>query len=156
MDTVYITREGYEKLRDELDALRRLKAELSAEIGEAASQGDLSENAAYTYSKEKQTQTLMRIGELEQRLRRAELIDDLKVNKSEARIGATVTLKCKDGTESVYTLSGATDSDPAQGKISVNSPMARGVLGKKAGETFKIALPKGEKEFTLARIVYSA
>jgi transcription elongation factor GreA len=155
METTYISREGYEKLRDELDALRKQKTELSAEIGEAASQGDLSENAAYTYAKERQAQTLMRIGELEQRLRNAQLTDDLKVDKNEARIGATVTLRCKDGAESVYKLCGATESDPAQGKISVNSPMAVGILGKKAGETFKISLPKGEKEFTLSKIEYA-
>jgi transcription elongation factor GreA len=154
METVYLSRDGYEKMRTELEALRKVKAELSAEIGEAASQGDLRENAAYTYAKEKQAMTLKRIDELEMRMRNSQITDTLTVDKSLARIGATVTLKTKDGGESVYTLVGADEADPVSGKISVSSPLAAGILGRKTGEKFKVTLPRGEKEFTLEKISY--
>ncbi len=154
METVYLSREGYEKLRNELEELRKQKAELSAEIGEAASQGDLRENAAYTYAKEKQAITLRRIGDLEQRMSSAQLTDTLIVDKSRARLGATVTLKAADGSESVYSLVSADETDPVAGKISVSSPLAAGILGRVAGDKFKITLPRGEKEFTLVKITY--
>ncbi|MFA5162757.1 MAG: transcription elongation factor GreA [Elusimicrobiales bacterium] len=154
METAYITREGYEKLRNELDNLRKEKAELSAEIGEAASQGDLRENAAYTYAKEKQAVTLRRIEELESRLRGARLIDDVKVDKTKACIGATVTLQTPDGAQTAYTLSGADEADPEQGKISVSSPMALSILGRREGDKFTATLPKGSREFTVVRIEY--
>ena len=89
----YVSRKKYEALVNELKDLKNLKAELSNEIGEAAAQGDLKENAEYHAAKEKQTETLIRIQELEIRLRNAQITDDLTVDKSEARIGATVTIQ---------------------------------------------------------------
>ena len=92
-EAFYVSRKKYEALVNELKDLKNLKAELSNEIGEAAAQGDLKENAEYHAAKEKQAETLIRIQELEMRLRNAQITDDLTVDKSEARIGATVTIR---------------------------------------------------------------
>jgi len=155
MQPIYITREGYEKLLKDLEDLRKLKADLSVEIGEAMSQGDLRENAAYTYAKEKQAETLVRIGELEAKIKSAQLTDNLQVDKSEARIGATVTFEDRaSGKKFSYTLVGTDEADPSEGKISVDSPLARAVLGKKEGEEFTAHLPVGEKHFKLVKLEY--
>src|SRR3989338_965453 len=119
MSETYLTREGYEKLRLELERLKKRKVELSREIGEAAEQGDLKENAGYTASKEKQEEVLRRINEIQIKLKSARLIDELELPKGEIRIGAKVTLKEKEsGEEFVYALVGGEESDPLQGKIS--------------------------------------
>ena len=94
-ETFYLSRKNYEKLREELDALKKIKAQLSEEIGEAARQGDLKENAEYAAAKEKQAETLSKINDLEIRLRNTRITDDLDVDRSEARIGATVTSSSK-------------------------------------------------------------
>ena len=119
------------------------------------SQGDLRENAAYTYAKEKQAETLVRIGELEAKIKSAQLTDNLQVDKSEARIGATVTFEDRaSGKKFSYTLVGTDEADPSEGKISVDSPLARAVLGKKEGEEFTAHLPVGEKHFKLVKLEY--
>ena len=91
-EVFYVSRKKYEELLQELKDLKEVKAQLAEEIGTAAAQGDLKENAEYHAAKEKQAQTLERINMLELRLRNAEITDDLTVDKSEARIGATVTI----------------------------------------------------------------
>ena len=89
----YLSRKNYEKMREELDELKKIKAQLSEEIGEAARQGDLKENAEYVAAKEKQAETLAKINDLEIRLRNTQITDDLDVDRTEARIGATVTIE---------------------------------------------------------------
>lgn len=149
----YITREGYAKLYKDLEKLQKLKKELSKEIGEAMEQGDLRENAGYTAAKERQAETLRRIGEMEEKLRGARLIDELKLPKNEIRIGAKVTLMDKDsGREVVYVLVGTDDSDPSQGKISVQSPLAQGLLGVKVGQEAKVSLPSGIRIFKVLKV----
>lgn len=151
----YVSRKKYEALVNELKDFKELKAQLSTEIGEAAAQGDLKENAEYHAAKEKQAETLIRIQELETRLRNAQITDDLTVDKSEARIGATVTIQdVSAGIEFTYTLVGSMDSNPDQGLLSVKSPLANGVLGKKEGETFEAILPRGPKTYKLLKLEY--
>lgn len=151
----YVSRKKYEALVNELKDFKELKAQLSTEIGEAAAQGDLKENAEYHAAKEKQAETLIRIQELETRLRNAQITDDLTVDKSEARIGATVTIQdVAAGIEFTYTLVGSMDSNPDQGLLSVKSPLANGVLGKKEGETFEAILPRGPKTYKLLKLEY--
>ncbi|MBR4355787.1 MAG: transcription elongation factor GreA, partial [Elusimicrobiaceae bacterium] len=134
-EVFYVSRKKYEELLGELKALKEEKARLSEEIGTAAAQGDLKENAEYHAAKEKQAQTLALINELELKLRNAEITDDLTVDKSEARIGATVTIEDQAaGIEFTYTLVGPSEANPDKGLLSVKSPLASGVLGKKAGE----------------------
>ena len=92
-EVFYVSRKKYEELLLQLKDLKEIKAQLAEEIGAAAAQGDLKENAEYHAAKEKQAQTLALINDLEMRLRNAQITDDLTVDKSEARIGATVTIE---------------------------------------------------------------
>ena len=154
-ETFYMSRKKYEALVNELKDLKELKASLANEIGTAAAQGDLKENAEYHAAKEKQAQTLMRIDELEMRLRNAQITDDLDVDKSEARIGATVTILDEAaGLEFTYTLVGSMESNPDKGLLSVKSPLANGVLGKKEGEVFEAQLPRGPRKYKLVKLEY--
>jgi len=154
-ETFYMSRKKYEALVNELKDLKELKASLSNEIGTAAAQGDLKENAEYHAAKEKQAQTLMRIDELEMRLRNAQITDDLAVDKSEARIGATVTIWDEAADmEFTYTLVGSMESNPDKGLLSVKSPLANGILGKKEGETFEAQLPRGPRKYKLVKLEY--
>ncbi|WP_424244918.1 transcription elongation factor GreA [Elusimicrobium posterum] len=155
MEKFYISRKNYEKLRDDLAVLKEQKARLSVEIGEAAQQGDLRENAEYAAAKSKQEETLIKIQNLEMQLRNSEITDDIAVDKSEARIGATVTIKEIGGdSESTYTLVGSMESNPEKGLLSVKSPIANGMLGKKEGEEFEVVLPKTTKRFKLVKLEY--
>ncbi len=155
MDKVYISRKKYEALVGELKNLKDTKAQLSQEIGEAAAQGDLKENAEYHAAKEKQAETLMRIQELEMTLRSAEITDMLTVDQSEARIGATVTIKDEEADlEFTYTLVGPMESNPDKGLLSVKSPLASGVLGHKEGDEFVAELPKGPRKYKLIKLEY--
>lgn len=155
MAETYLTRDGYEKLKSELERLMRLKAELSKEIGEAMEQGDLKENAGYAAAKERQAEVLRRIAEIDSKLKGARLVETLDVKKDEARIGATVTLlEESSGEEFIYTLVSSDESDPLAGRISVESPMAQGILGCKTGEKIKIPLPAGARTFAVRKVEY--
>lgn len=155
MEKVYISRKKYESLVEKLKDLKEIKAQLSQEIGEAAAQGDLKENAEYHAAKEKQAETLIRIQELENTLRSAEITDNLDVDRSEARIGATVTIAdISAGVEFTYTLVGSMESNPEKGLLSVKSPLASGVLGHKEGDEFEVQLPRGPHMYKLVKLEY--
>lgn len=156
MSDIYLTKDGFEKLQAELTELKRQKNELSVEINEAREQGDLKENAGYIYGKEKQSQVMTRISELEVRLRNAKIVDNsLNINKDEIRLGATVTMRDENTKATlIYTLSSADEADPSAGKISVSSPLAQGLLGSAAGVTVKVRLPSGEKELAILKVEY--
>jgi transcription elongation factor GreA len=156
MSDFYVTREGYEKIKQEIDTLRKVKSELSREIGEAREQGDLTENVGYTAAKEQQAKVLNRIGELEYKLKNARILEETKINKEEIRIGATVTLfEESTNAQLTYTLAGSEEADPSQGKISVNSPLAQGLLGAKENDVLKVKLPAGEKIFRVIEVKYT-
>lgn len=151
----YVSRKSYEKLREDLDNLKKIKAQLSEEIGEAARQGDLKENAEYIAAKEKQTETLAKINDLEVKLRNTRITDDLDVDKTEARIGATITIEdLADGDQVTYTLVGSMESNPDKGLLSVKAPIASALLGKKEGETFEVVLPKVKRKYKLVKMEY--
>jgi len=150
----YLSRKNYEKMRGELENLKKIKAALSEEIGEAARQGDLKENAEYVAAKEKQAETLAKINELEIRLRNCEITDDLNVDKTEIRIGATVTIKDDKGKEKTYTLVGSMESNLEKGLLSVKAPMAMAMLGKKEGENFDLVLPHAKRKFQVVKLEY--
>jgi transcription elongation factor GreA len=155
MADFFVTREGYEKLKTELEELKKLKTQLSHEIGEAMAQGDLRENAGYTAAKERQADVLRRIYEMDAKLKSARLLDTLTIDKSETRIGATVTLfEEASGEEFVYSLVSTDEADPIEGKISVESPLAQGLLGTKAGQKVRITLPAGQKLFKIVKVEY--
>ena len=152
MSDIYLSRAGYEKLVVEFNSLKKRKAELSKEIGEAASKGDLKENGEYHAAKEKQAETLRRIHEIDDKLRRAQILEDLKVHAGTVQIGIRVTLLEVDSKdESTWTLVGAEEADPAEGKLSVYSPLAQGLLGAKQGDQVVVKLPVGPTTFKIVK-----
>ena len=154
-ETFYVSRKSYEKLRQDLEDLKKLKTQLSEEIGEAARQGDLKENAEYHAAKEKQAETLSKINDLEIRLRNASITDDLDVDKTEARIGATVTIEdLEDSEQSSYTLVGSMESNPEKNLLSVKAPVAAALLGKKEGDVFEVILPRAKRKYKLIKMEY--
>lgn len=152
----YLSRAGYEKLIKELEALQKRKQELSLEIGETREQGDLRENAGYQYARERQSETLRRMAEINTRLSGAKIIDDMDLPKGEVTIGMKVTIKDLSDNETYeYTLVGAEESDPAKGKISVHAPIAQGLLGHKVNAEVAIELPAGKSTFKILKIELS-
>jgi transcription elongation factor GreA len=155
MTEIYLTKDGFEKLQAELLDLKRQKNEINIEVNDAREQGDLKENAGYIYGKQKQSQLMSRINELELRLRSAKIVDNMAINKDNIRLGATVTMRDENTKATlVYTLSSADEADPTEGKISVSSPLAQGLLGASAGELVKVRLPNGEKHLAILKVDY--
>jgi transcription elongation factor GreA len=155
MTETYLTKEGFEKLQADLAELKRQKNELSVEINDAREQGDLKENAGYIYGKEKQSQIMTRISELELRLRSAKIVDNMAVNKDNIRLGATATIRDENTKATlIYTLCSADEADPSEGRISVSSPLAQGLLGGAAGTTVTVRLPSGEKRLAILKVEY--
>ncbi len=152
MAETYVTRAGFEKLRAEMEPLLEQKRQLSKDIAEAREKGDLKENAEYHSAKEKLGLVMTRIAQLEEKLRTAKIIDETKGPKDAVAIGCRVTLKDEDGDESSYILVGAEEADPAESKISVFSPLAQGLLGKKTGEKATVQLPAGTRSFRVSKI----
>ena len=150
------TQEAYDQLVKDLNNLKNVeRPRVLQELIDARAQGDLSENAEYHAAKEKQAETLIRIQELEMTLRSAEITDHLMVDQSEARIGATVTIKdVAADLEFTYTLVGPMESNPDKGLLSVKSPLASGVLGHKEGDEFVAQLPKGPRTYKLVKLEY--
>ena len=151
---VHLTRDGYEKLRKELDELKKIKRkQLSKAIGEARAHGDISENAEYEAAKEAQGLNEKRISELENTLASARILDDDNIPKDEVLIGATVRLKdSSSGEEVEYTLVSEEDADYSNGKISVSSPVGSGLLNHKAGQTVEIKVPAGVLRYKIMKI----
>lgn len=149
MGDTFLTRAGYEKLIKELEPLKKQKNQLSQDIAEAREKGDLKENAEYHSAKEKLGEIMTRIAKINDKLEGARIIDDIKTPKGQVGIGCRISLKDEDGDEIEYTLVGEDESDPAEGKISVYSPLAQGLLGKKVGETTTVDLPAGPRQFKI-------
>lgn len=148
-DNTFLTRAGYNKLVKELEPLKAMKNQLSQDIAEAREKGDLKENAEYHSAKEKLGEVMSRIAKIQDKLQNCKLIDELELPKDTVAIGCTVTVKDEDGDESTYTLVGEDESDPAEGLISVYSPLANGLLGKKVGQTVEVQLPVGPRQFKI-------
>jgi transcription elongation factor GreA len=154
MGIEYLTPEGYEKLRKDLKRLKTVKRrQISKDLETARGHGDISENAEYDAAKEAQGMNEKRIAELEGRLSEAQIMDDSKIPKDEALLGATVTLKDMDSGEKIdYTLVSELEADFAQGKISVMSPVGQALLGHKKGETVEIEVPAGTLKYRIEKI----
>lgn len=147
----FLTRAGYDKLVKELEPLKAMKNQLSLDIQEAREKGDLKENAEYHSAKEKLGEVMNRIAKIQDKLESAKLIDDLQTPKDTVSIGCAITVKDEEGDSMDYTLVGEDESDPAEGRISVYSPLAQGLLGKKVGETVEVQLPAGPRRFTVIK-----
>ncbi len=150
----YYTEEGLKKLRDELRQLKDIeRPRASNAIGEARDKGDLSENAEYDAAKEAQGMLEMKIAKLEETLAGARLIDESQLDSSKALVLSTVKIKNQtNGMEMVYTLVADGEADLASGKISVNSPIGKGLLGKSVGEVAEIQVPNGVLKFDVIEI----
>jgi transcription elongation factor GreA len=154
MDEVYLTREGWQKLMDELERLKKVKRrELSKAIGEARAQGDISENAEYDAAKEAQGQNERKIAELEMKLARARILDDTDIPKDRVLLGATVTLQDLDtDAEVTYMFVSEIEADYSAGKISISSPVGKGLLGRKLNEEVTIQIPAGTLRYKILKI----
>jgi transcription elongation factor GreA len=144
-----MTRPGFEKLRAELDRLKRVeRPAVTRAIAEARSHGDLSENAEYHAAREKQGFIEARIAELETKVGAAEVIDT-PTQGDRVTFGSTVLLQDGDGKEYRYQIVGSDEAAPAQGRISVLAPLARTLIGKKVGDAVTAQLPGGAKTFAI-------
>jgi transcription elongation factor GreA len=153
-DVIYVTEEGLEKIKTELEFLKTEKrAEISHRLEVAISHGDLSENADYDYAKQEQAFTEGRIKDLEDSLRRAQIIDHDGSN-DRVRVGSTVTLfeEGFEDEEETYYIVGIHEADPANGRISNESPIGKALLGAKVGQTVKVLAPAGVMAFTIKAI----
>lgn len=150
----YYTAEGLKNLKDELNQLRDVeRPKASQDIAEARDKGDLSENAEYDAAKEAQGLLEMRISKMEGTLANARLIDESQLDNSKVLVLSTVTLKNQNnGMEMKYTLVAESEADLKTGKISVNSPIGKGLLGKKVGDTAEIKVPNGAIKFEILEI----
>jgi transcription elongation factor GreA len=152
--TVYLTPEGLQKLKDELQHARTTERQQIAEaIAEARAQGDLSENAEYDAAKEAQGHLEARIAQLEATLSNARVVDESEVDESTARILSRVrVLNHKAGKEATYVLVSPSEADFAANRISVESPIGRGLLGKAVGDVVEIKVPAGKVKLEVLEI----
>ena len=150
----YYTEEGLKKLKAELNQLRDVeRPKASQAIAEARDKGDLSENAEYDAAKEAQGLLEMKIAKLEELLANARLIDESQLDTSKVLVLSTVKLRNQqNGMELAYTLVAESEADLKAGKISVTSPIGKGLLGKKVGETAEIQVPNGTLTFEILEI----
>jgi transcription elongation factor GreA len=150
----YYTAEGLKKLREELDQLRDVeRPKASQAIAEARDKGDLSENAEYDAAKEAQGMLEMRISKLEETVANARLIDESQLDTSKVLVHSKVKIKNKtNGMEMQYKLVAQSEADLKTGKISVDSPIGKGLLGKKVGDTAEIEVPNGVVQFEILEI----
>lgn len=144
MDEIYLTKEGYKALQQKLDYLKSTKREeISKRIGIAREFGDLSENSEYDAAMEEQAQLEAEIVEIDYKLRYGKIIDKKSVDTSTVNAGCTVKLRDLDfDDEFEYKIVGATESDPAKGLISNESPVGKALIGKKVGDNVNIILPQ--------------
>ena len=146
-----MTRGGYERLKDELDRLKRVeRPAIIKAIAEARAHGDLSENAEYHAAREKQSFIEGRIADLETKVGAAEVID-APTGGDRVTFGSTVLLEDDSGKEFRYQIVGSDEGDPTRGKISVLAPLARTLIGKNVGDTVTAQLPGGKKTFEIIK-----
>ena len=146
-----MTRPGYEKLREELDRLKRVaRPTITKAIAEARAHGDLSENAEYHAAREKQSFIEGRIAELETKVGAAEVIEPPTAG-DRVTFGSTVLLEGEAGKEYRYQIVGSDEAEPPKGRISILAPLARTLIGKSVGDTVTAQLPGGKKTFEILK-----
>ncbi len=149
-----MTREGYERLKLELEDMKtKGRAEAARAIAEAREKGDLSENAEYDAAKEAQGMLELRINDLEKQLSSARVLDSSSVDTSQVTVLAKVTIvNLKNKAKVTYQLVSESEADLKSKRISVNSPMGQGLLGKKVGEIAEVNTPNGTMQFEVLEI----
>jgi transcription elongation factor GreA len=156
IDSVPMTREGYNKIKAEIERLEDVEmVRVTEKIAEARAEGDLKENAEYHAQRENQGLIMAKIGELRDKLARASIVDVSRLPKDEVAFGATVTVEDSAyGDEEEYTLVGAGEENFRGGRIPVTSPFGQGLLGKKVGDEVEIDAPAGKLKFKILKIEY--
>ncbi len=156
MAGIPITKDGFEKISEELKHLKKVdRPDIIKKIAEARSHGDLSENAEYHAARERQSFIEGRIGYLEGIIADAQIIDVSKLSGDKVLFGATVVLMdVENESEIQYTLVGEVESDPKKGKISVSSPIGRSLVGKSEGDEVKVVTPSGVREYEILEVKY--
>ena len=156
MNKIPMTADGYSKLKDELKKLTSEdRPNIISEIADARSHGDLSENAEYQYAKEQQSLIEGRITDLESSISRAEIIDVKSITGDEIKFGATIEIEDEETEKKQkYQIVGDYESDIENGKLSISSPLARGLIGKSKDDSVEISSPKGQKSYTILSVKY--
>tara|TARA_B100000212_G_C27216606_1_gene465379 strand:- start:272 stop:745 length:474 start_codon:yes stop_codon:yes gene_type:complete len=156
MNKIPMTEAGYKQLQEELKKLTSEdRPNIIAAIAEARGHGDLSENAEYQYAKEQQSLIEGRIADLESSISRAEVIDIKNISGEDIKFGATVEIEDDDtGKQQTYQIVGEYESDIENKKLSINSPLARGLIGKLKDDSVEINSPKGTKSYTIISVKY--
>ena len=153
-DIKYYTHEGLEKLREDLNHLTTVeRPAISRQIAEARDKGDLSENAEYAAAKEAQSMLELKISKLQEVLNNARLLDERRLDNTKILIFSTIKLRnSQNGANVIYTLVPENEANIKIGKLSVSSPIAKGLLGKSIGETVEISVPAGKITFEIVEI----
>lgn len=153
-NVTYFTEEGFKKLKDELEDLVSVqRPSISKQIAEARDKGDLSENAEYDAAKEAQGLLELKISKLQDKIRNGRVIDESKMDANKVLLLSIVTLKnVKNGAQMTYTIVPENEADMKEKKISVSSPLAKGLLGKTTGEIAEVTVPAGRMEFEIVEI----
>ncbi len=156
-DKVPMTPEGHVRLREELKRLREVEApQVVKDIGVAREHGDLSENAEYHAAKERQGMIVARIKHIEQSLSRAEIIDPSKLSGSKVQFGAKLRLvNTESEKEENFQIVGPEEADIKTGRISVASPLARGLLGREVGDEVTLQMPAGPRTYEILEISFA-
>jgi transcription elongation factor GreA len=156
VEKIPMTEAGHQALEDELKRRTSIdRPKIIEQISEARSHGDLSENAEYHAAKEAQSHNEGRIADLEDQLSRAEVIDVSKLSGGTIKFGATVTLVDEDTEEKkVYQIVGDLEADVKSGRVSLSSPIARALIGKKKGETVEVTAPGGSRSYEILSVKF--
>jgi len=154
MSVIYMTAEGYQKLQHELNEMESVqRPAISKQIADARDKGDLSENAEYDAAREAQGLLEMKIALLKDKIANARLIDESKIKTDEVQILTKVKIRnTKTAQEMTYTLVSESEANFKEGKLSVTTPIAKGLLGKKVGQTAIVNVPSGEMELEILEI----
>ncbi len=151
MEKQYVSKEKLEELKDELADLKgRRRIEVGERLKRAKELGDLSENSEYFEAREEQAQVEARIGELEEFVKNAQIIEK-SASTSNVSVGSAIEVK-KDGKTMKFTIVGSNEANPSAGMISNESPLGRAFLGKKVGDTVMVTIPKGKVSYTIVSI----
>ncbi|KGN82062.1 transcription elongation factor GreA [Porphyromonadaceae bacterium COT-184 OH4590] len=154
MAVVYMTEEGYKKLADEIAQLEAVdRRAISAQIAEARDKGDLSENAEYDAAKEAQGMLEMKIAQMKETLANARIIDESKLKTDKVQILNTVEVRNLSNNQMMtYTLVSENEANIREGKLAINTPIGKGLLGKKKGEVAEIVVPAGTLKLEIVNI----
>ena len=154
MDKLPMTKEGFTKLQEELERLKRVdRAQAIQALNEAAAHGDLTDNADYRVAKERRDYLEGKIKELEDKLARAQVIETRDLSTDRIVFGCTVLLGDVESDRQVrYKIVGADEADIRNGRISINSPVAKALIGHKMGDVINVVVPSGKKEYEVLKI----